>query len=80
KGVLRLQDFMVDKSSIKEFPDFRFILNSVKLIYFDNSRLTTLDATNLRHLPLVQELSFSNNSIEYGAPDVFQVGLTSIFK
>ncbi|GIY82467.1 hypothetical protein CEXT_352041, partial [Caerostris extrusa] len=34
-----------------------------------------LDGANLRHLPLVQELSFSNNSIEYVAPAVFQVGL-----
>ncbi|GIY89357.1 uncharacterized protein CEXT_741991 [Caerostris extrusa] len=69
------QDFMVDKSSIKEVPDFRFIRDSLKLIYMDNSRLTALDRANLRHLPLLEELSFYNNSIEHVAPDVFQVGL-----
>ncbi|GIY03635.1 hypothetical protein CDAR_507631, partial [Caerostris darwini] len=55
-----------------EVPDFRFIRDSLKLIYMDNGRLTALDGANLRHLPLLEELSFYNNSIEHVAPDVFQ--------
>ncbi|GIY98326.1 hypothetical protein CEXT_171051 [Caerostris extrusa] len=50
----------------------RFIGDSVISIWFRNSRLTSLEGPNLQDLPLLEIISFYNNSIEYVAPDAFQ--------
>ncbi|GIX95492.1 hypothetical protein CDAR_169601 [Caerostris darwini] len=57
---------------MKNVPDFRFIRDSVFKIYFQNSRLISLEGPNLQDLPELRIISFFNNSIEYVAPDAFQ--------
>ncbi|GIX95500.1 uncharacterized protein CDAR_169651 [Caerostris darwini] len=70
--VVFLKHFIVFTSSATKIPDFRFIRNSVISIWFQNSRLTSVEGPNLQDLPLLETLSFRNNSIEYVAPDAFQ--------
>ncbi|GIX95494.1 uncharacterized protein CDAR_169611 [Caerostris darwini] len=72
EGLVELRYFFVFTSSAPKVPDFRFIRNSIITIWFQNSRLTSLEGPNLQDLPWLNLLSFRNNSIEYVAPDAFQ--------
>ncbi|GFW00312.1 hypothetical protein TNCV_4355091 [Trichonephila clavipes] len=56
-----------------KIPDFRSIRDSIRNVLIDNSLLSSLDGNSLRDLPLVETVSFVNNSITYVDPDVFQV-------
>ncbi|GIX70650.1 uncharacterized protein CEXT_783071, partial [Caerostris extrusa] len=71
-GVLYVKYFYVERSSMKEIPDFRAIRSSLQILAMDNSRLTQLKGDNLKNLTRLWRLSFVNNSIAYVADDVFR--------
>ncbi|GIY33098.1 uncharacterized protein CDAR_439961 [Caerostris darwini] len=72
EGVLYIERFIVQISSMKEIPDFRAIRSSLKILQLDNSNLTQLRGDNLKNLTQLQRLSFVNNSVVEVAADVFQ--------
>ncbi|GIY33090.1 uncharacterized protein CDAR_439921 [Caerostris darwini] len=71
-GVLYVKYFYVERSSMKEIPDFRAIRSSLEILAVDNSRLTQLRGDNLKNLTRLWRLSFVNNSIVHVADDFFQ--------
>ncbi|GFT68417.1 protein toll [Nephila pilipes] len=71
-GVIRLRRFHVRLSSITKVPNFGIIRDSLRNLMIENSLLTSLEGNSLRDLPLVETVSFVNNSISYVDPDAFQ--------
>ncbi|CAL1270621.1 unnamed protein product [Larinioides sclopetarius] len=71
-GILQLQTFRVQLSSIQEIPDFRSIRGSLQSLNLDNSCLTSISGDQLKNLTNLERISFVNNSIQSVASDAFE--------